>query len=104
MVYFITDSNYIKIGYTKNDVKKRLKQLQTSNPNKLFLLGYIEGDKEIEKKLHKKFYASIIRHNGEWFSPTQDLLDYINTNNLDDNIYVDIIDNQVVGLFRLRGV
>lgn len=104
MVYFITDSNHIKIGYTKNDVRKRLKQLQTSNPNKLFLLGYIEGDKNVEKTLHKKFSSSIIRQNGEWFSPTQDLLDYINTNNLDDNIYVDIIDNQVVGLFRLRGV
>lgn len=104
MVYFITDSNHIKIGYTKNDVRKRLKQLQTSNPNKLFLLGYIEGDKEIEKKLHKKFYSSIIRQNGEWFSPTQDLLDYINENNLNENVFVDIIDNQVVGLFRLKGV
>lgn len=104
MVYFITDGQYIKIGYTKNDAKKRLKQLQTSSPNRLFLLGYIEGDKTIEKKLHKKFYNSIVRINGEWFSPTQDLLDYINDNNLDDNIYADIIEGQVVGLFRLRGV
>lgn len=104
MIYFITDSNYIKIGYTKNDVKKRLKQLQTSNPNRLFLLGYIDGDKKREKELHKKFFSSIARINGEWFSPTQDLLDYINDNNLDNNTYVDIIDGQVRGLFRLRGV
>lgn len=104
MVYFITDGNYIKIGYTKNNVKKRLKQLQTSSPNKLFILGYIEGDKDTEKKIHKMFYNSIIRINGEWFSPTQDILDYINENNLEDNIYADIIDGKVVGLFRLRGV
>ena len=104
MVYFITDGQYIKIGYTKNDAKKRLKQLQTSSPKKLFLLGYINGDKMVEKSLHKQFYKSIVRINGEWFSPTQDLLDYINDNNLDDNIYADIIEGQVVGLFRLRGV
>ena len=30
MIYFITDLHNIKIGYTKNSVKKRLKQLQTS--------------------------------------------------------------------------
>ena len=104
MIYFITDGNCIKIGYTKNDVRKRLKQLQTSNPNRLFLLGYVEGDKNDEKMLHKKFSSSIVRINGEWFSPTQDLLDFINDNSLDDNTYVDIIDNQVRGLFRLRGV
>lgn len=104
MVYFITDGDFIKIGYTKNNVKKRLKQLQTSSPNKLFILGYVEGDKNTEKQIHKMFYNSIVRINGEWFFPTQDILDYINENNLDDNIYVDIIDEKVVGLFRLRGV
>lgn len=104
MVYFITDGQYIKIGYTKNDAKKRLKQLQTSSPNRLFLLGYIDGDKTIEQNLHKKFYNSIVRINGEWFFPTQDILDYINDNSLDDNTYVDIIDGKVVGLFRLRGI
>ena len=104
MVYFITDGNYIKIGYTKNNSKKRLKQLQTSNANRLFLLGYIEGDKTVEKELHNKFSSSIVRQNGEWFFPTEDLIDYINKNNLNDNIYVDIIDGKIQGLFRLRGV
>ena len=104
MVYFITDGQYIKIGYTKNNANKRLKQLQTSSPNKLFLLGYIDGDKNIEKDLHKKFCNSMVRINGEWFAPTKDLLDYINDNNLNYNSYVDIIDGQIVGLFRLRGV
>lgn len=101
MVYFITDNRYIKIGYTKNNVNKRLKQLQTSNPNRLFLLGYIEGDKDTEKMLHKKFFSSLSRMNGEWFSPSQDILDYINDNNLKENTYVDIIDGEVRGLFKL---
>ena len=58
----------------------------------------------MEKDLHKKFSNSIVRINGEWFSPTNDILDYINDNNLNSNSYVDIIDGQIVNLFRLRGV
>ena len=38
--------------------------------------------KNVEKMLHKKFSSSIVRINGEWFSPTQDLIDYINDNSL----------------------
>ena len=66
-------------------------------------LNSIKNNKKILLTL-KKADNSIVRINGEWFSPTQDILDYINENNLDDNIYVDIIDGKVVGLFRLRGV
>ena len=95
MVYFITDGSYIKIGYTKNNSKKRLKQLQTSNASELFLLGYIDGDKTVEKELHNQFSSSIVRQNGEWFFPTEDLMDYINKNNLNENIYVDIIDGTI---------
>lgn len=104
MVYFITDGDYIKIGYTKNNSDKRLKQLQTSNAKRMFVVGYVEGDKTVEKNLHKKFNDCIVRQNGEWFFPTEQLLQYINDNNLKENIYVDIIDGQVVGLFKLNGI
>lgn len=47
-VYFITDLFNIKIGYTKNNPNKRLKQLNTGSPNQLYLLGYIKGIKKMK--------------------------------------------------------
>lgn len=79
LVYFFYDSNNIKIGYTKN-LNARRKALQTSNPNRLVILGYINGDKNKEKELHQKF--NYLRVQGEWFMPKQELIDYINENNL----------------------
>lgn len=101
MIYFITDRNNIKIGYTKGKIEKRLKQLQTSCSEQLYILGWIEGDMNIEKQLHIKFGSSRIRHNGEWFKPTQDLLDYINLNNQKENTYVDIVDDKIIPLLKL---
>lgn len=49
MIYAIGDGNKVKIGYSKNP-QKRLKQLQTGQPNKLKLLHTWEGDKLAEKK------------------------------------------------------
>jgi hypothetical protein len=70
-VYFILDkiSNAVKIGKA-NDVLDRLSTLQTGNPNKLILLGYIECISEkysflIEKQYHQKFKD--LHLNGEWF-------------------------------------
>ena len=80
-VYFITDGEYIKIGYTKNHPKKRLKQLNTGNDKKLFLLGYILGNMSKEKELHKKFGRLRVRNSSEWFNVNDELLDYINQNN-----------------------
>ena len=82
-VYFITQGTLIKIGYTKNNPKKRLQQLSTGSAEKLYLLGYVYGDKELEKSLHMTFN----RVNLEWFSATPALLKYINDNN---EMFVDI--------------
>lgn len=101
MIYFITDRNNIKIGYTKGKIEKRLQQLQTSCSEKLYILGWIEGDMNFEKELHIKFGASRIRYNGEWFKPTSDLLDYINLNNQKENTYIDIIDNKIISLLKI---
>ena len=101
MIYFITDMTNIKIGYTKNDVYKRLKQLQTGCANNLYLLGWIDGDKTKEKELHKKFSNYKIRFNGEWFCPSVEVLDYINKNNLQKNTYVDIIDGKVMSFLSV---
>lgn len=55
----------IKIGRSKDPVK-RLKQLQTGNPNKLKLIASFEGLGWKEKVLHEQL--SLYRLEGEWFS------------------------------------
>jgi hypothetical protein len=65
-VYFIQDSNGIKVGITKN-LQKRMKGLQTGNSCKLKLIAYIETDDmfSLEKQLHNHLKPlSIV---GEWF-------------------------------------
>lgn len=68
-VYFISDSNYIKIGKA-NRVSDRLIDLQGGNPNVLNVVTSIECASsakayKLEKTLHTKFYSRNIR--GEWF-------------------------------------
>lgn len=88
-IYFISDGVNIKIGYTKNNVEKRLKQLNTGNENNLYILGYINGTLDDEKHLHWKFGNHRIRQNGEWFYPSQEIIDYINNHNLMPHTYVE---------------
>lgn len=66
-VYFIQadESGPIKIGFTSDDPKKRLAQLQTGNPSVLKLLGSITGTTAIERKFHLDL--SEWRLQGEWF-------------------------------------
>ena len=54
-VYFITNGDNIKIGYTKNSVQKRLKQLNTGSDKQLYILGYMKGTMADEENLHSKF-------------------------------------------------
>jgi hypothetical protein len=72
-VYFVSDPDKpaIKIGKSSR-IRKRLSELQTGNPSKLKLMGWIEtlSDTKSEKMLHRKYKNFII--NGEWFSITQD--------------------------------
>lgn len=102
-VYFFTNGENIKIGYTNNTLKNRLKQLNTGSDNQLYALGYITGDKEKEKELHLKFSREKIRNNGEWFYPSSEIIDYINSVNEKENIYIekDIGTNKLIPLFKI---
>lgn len=70
-VYFISDSvdigRKVKIGRSGN-IDQRLKNLQTGNPNELFVLGYIYSgdDRALEKEFHRRFADR--RGRGEWFN------------------------------------
>lgn len=101
-IYFLTEGSYIKIGYTTQSIDKRIQQLNTGSVQKIYLLGWFYGDKKLEKELHKRFSESRVRFNAEWFNPTNELIQFINENNLQPNSYVDIIDGQVMRLFSLK--
>lgn len=76
-VYFVQTASSegpIKIGMAQN-IARRLGTLQTAHPWKLTLLLWIEGDRGVERDLHWKFKQD--RINGEWFMPSDALLNYI---------------------------
>lgn len=76
VVYFIQrgDDGPVKIGYSRNP-KGRLVSLQTSIPERLCILGIVDGGKTEEMRLHRHFSAHCIH--GEWFHPAPELLAYI---------------------------
>lgn len=70
-IYIITDGdNNFKVGLTKSDPEKRLKQLQTGHPKKLTIHSYFKVplDKvfELEKLAHKELQSKYQKR-GEWF-------------------------------------
>ena len=77
----------IKIGRSK-DPNKRLKQLQTGNPNKLRLIASFKGEGWKEKNLHERLEK--FRLEGEWFnincvgSIPEDLYEKIEYGSFDD--------------------
>jgi len=80
-IYFIQSGldGPIKIGISNNP-KKRMRELQHSCPFELRMVGIIKnGGKEWEDKLHRKFAHS--RMKGEWYKPTQTLLQCIQQSN-----------------------
>ena len=74
-VYFISSAKEdgpVKIGFTSREVESRLKAIQTGHPDRLVILGSIEGNQYLEGNIHRRFAAS--RLQGEWFQRTQELL------------------------------
>lgn len=95
MIYFIGQKDKVKIGYSK-DVKQRIKTLSTSSPLPLILLGCIEGNKILEKDLHRKFHNYKLCR--EWFSWSEEIQDYINENTI-TNTYCEI-ENGLVKAYK----
>lgn len=77
MIYFIQagKNGPIKIGHTESDIASRMAQLQTGCPYELKLLWTIHGNQEKEAEIHSDFEEERIR--GEWFHPSEMLLEYI---------------------------
>lgn len=75
-VYFLycpainNEYQLVKIGQTKNNVEKRIKQLQTGNPFPIEIYAVVSSTtyKQVEKDLHAKYKRR--RCHGEWFQLT----------------------------------
>jgi hypothetical protein len=70
-VYLLGDAgqdNTFKIGMTRGNIEKRIKQLQTGNGEEIYLVNYYETDYPffLERSLHLKFYPKQKR--SEWFN------------------------------------
>lgn len=75
-VYFmqVGDNGPIKIGHTV-DLRKRLVVTQVHNPYLVRLLCATDGGFKLEQELHEKFKDSHLF--GEWFSPSEEIINYI---------------------------
>ncbi len=83
MIYFIRikHSSYVKIGYTvSSDVSDSYKALQCQLPFDLELLGTLEGNQEIERRVHQTFEKKRIK--GKWYNIEYDLKDFIDVTRL----------------------
>ncbi len=80
IIYFIQSGSNgpIKIGYSANSLKRRLAALQTAHPEALYVLGFVEGDRSLERILHQRFQS--YRKEGEWFEPHSDILAFVKEN------------------------
>jgi len=75
MIYVLETNNceYVKIGYTgQSDIEKRINQLQTGNPIRIYLLYQIEGTLKQEQTLHYKLQSMYAQKGGvnipnEWY-------------------------------------
>lgn len=66
-VYLLCDGEKFKIGMTKNKIEKRVAELQTGNPNEIWVHSYYETQHplKIEKMMHGRHASSNVKN--EWF-------------------------------------
>jgi hypothetical protein len=75
-VYFIqSETNQIKIGFTRCTVTSRLEALQVGSPHKLSVVGFVPGTKSLERTIQRRFQH--LRCVGEWFTASKELVDFI---------------------------
>lgn len=89
-IYFLTDGKSIKIGCSAHPYNRKV-QLNTGNAKKLRLITYISGNKDREKEIHNKFKKYNIHL--EWFTPSDELLEYINK--LSHDTYAEVVNKEI---------
>ena len=74
MIYFITDGKSIKIGKSK-DPLKRLRRLQTGNASPLSITAIFNLPDKWERRIHK--LCKFDRDGGEWFTLSEEKLTWL---------------------------
>lgn len=74
-IYFVGYGAYVKIGYTRGDVAKRVRGLNTATPETIVIFAIVRGTPEDERALHARF--TTLRLRGEWFKHEGALADHI---------------------------
>ena len=64
MIYFIQAADFMKIGYTAQDVADRMKNLQIGCPHRMIVQLEINGNREFERILQNAFKDDYVH--GEW--------------------------------------
>ena len=69
-VYLLCDGEKFKIGMTRGKIEKRVAELQTGNPNEIWIRSYYETmyPTKIEKMMHVRHTPSNVKN--EWFDLT----------------------------------
>jgi hypothetical protein len=78
MIYFVQGelTRLVKIGKSSpGNIIHRLAQMRVGSPDKLVLLGTIQGDHSEETWLHLTFAKHRVR--GEWFNPDPAMMEFI---------------------------
>jgi hypothetical protein len=61
------DYRYIKVGWAKDSLEARLRDLQIGNPRELVLLDRVQGSRELEHAIHDDLSLKGKHVRGEWF-------------------------------------
>ena len=97
-VYLLCDGEKFKIGMTRqNKIEKRILELQTGNPNEIWLHSYYKTNypHKIEKMMHARHAASNIKN--EWFEMSiQEVLNFKNECQKCENILNALKDNPFI--------
>lgn len=72
MIYILrtknTEPSYLKVGYTKREINKRIKAIQTGCPFELELVDIRQGSQEKEQALHVELSKHRTKLKGEWYA------------------------------------
>lgn len=90
MIYVFKSGKFVKIGYS-TDVSRRLREMQTANPEPIELVGSIPGTLTLEKTIHRKLRAYRCGGGSEWYKTTGEVLEFVN--NLRSNGLLRLLEN-----------
>jgi hypothetical protein len=76
----LSNTERYKIGVTRRDVDKRIKECQTGNANPIHLVNKFESEhyKKVESWLHRRYHScKVIEGGTEWFDlPAEDVIGF----------------------------